>query len=44
MCKIVISFGSMIFGIDELDRHCGSQWGQHRMPPELYDLVNYGRH
>lgn len=44
VCKIVRVFGWMIFGIDELDKHCGARWGDHRMPPEFYHLVNYGRH
>jgi hypothetical protein len=44
ICKIVRSFGSMIFGIDELDMFCGAEWGDSRMPPEFYHLVNYGRH
>jgi hypothetical protein len=44
VCTMVRAFGSMIFGIDELDMLCGSQWGDSRMAPELYHLVNYGRH
>lgn len=44
VCTIVRAFGEMIFGIDELDMLCGSQWGDARMPPEFYHLVNYGRH
>ncbi len=44
VCRIVRAFGWMIFGIDELDLHCGARWGDHRMPPEFYHLVNYGRH
>lgn len=44
VCKIVRAIGSMIFGIDELDMLCGSQWGASHMPPEFYWLVNYGRH
>lgn len=43
-CKIVRAFGSMIFGIDELDMLCGAEWGDSRMPLEFYHLVNYGRH
>jgi hypothetical protein len=42
--SIVRAFGSMIFGIDELDMLCGARWGDSRMPPEFYHLVNYGRH
>jgi hypothetical protein len=41
---IVQAFGSMIFGIDEVDMICGPRWGSRRMPPQLYDLVNFGRH
>lgn len=41
---IVRAFGWMIFGVDELDMLCGAQWGDRRMPPEFYHLVNYGRH
>jgi hypothetical protein len=44
VCTIVRAFGSMIFGVDELDMLCGGQWGDSRMPPEFYHLVNYGRH
>jgi len=44
VCKIVRAFGSMILGVDELDKLCGARWGDARMPPELYHLVNYGRH
>jgi hypothetical protein len=44
VCTIVRAFGWMIFGVDELDMLCGSQWGDRRMPPEFYHLVNYGRH
>ena len=44
VCLIVRAFGSMIFGIDEFDMLCGSRWGDTRMPPEMYHLVNYGRH
>ena len=43
-CTIVRAFGSMILGIDELDKLCGARFGDSRMPPELYHLVNYGRH
>ena len=41
---IVLAFGWMIFGVDEIDKLCGARWGDRRMPTELYDLVNYGRH
>lgn len=41
---IVLAFGWMIYGVDEIDKLCGARWGDRRMPPELYDLVNYGRH
>lgn len=44
VCKIVRAFKWMIFGVDELDKLCGARWGDARMPPELYHLVNYGRH
>jgi hypothetical protein len=44
VCSVVRAFGWMIFGIDELDKLCGAEWGAKRMPPELYHLVNYGRH
>jgi len=40
----VRAFGWMIFAIDELDMLCGARFGDARMPQELYDLVNYGRH
>jgi hypothetical protein len=44
VCTMVRAFGSMIFGVDELDALCGAKWGDSRMPPEFYHLVNYGRH
>ena len=42
--KIVAAFGWMIFAVDELDKLCGQRFGETRMPPAFYDLVNYGRH
>lgn len=44
ICKIVRAFGWMIFGVDELDKLCGNQYSPTNMPPEMYELVNYGRH
>lgn len=44
VCTIVRAFGWMILGVDELDKLCGPRWGDARMPPEFYHLVNYGRH
>ncbi len=44
VCQIVAAIGWMILGVDELDKLCGPRWGDSRMPPELYHLVNYGRH
>lgn len=44
VCRIVRIVGWMVFAIDELDFHCGPEWGDKRMPPELDYLVNYGRH
>ena len=44
VCLIVRAFGWMIFGVDELDMLCGARWGDSRMPPEFYHLVNFGRH
>ena len=44
VCLIVRAVGWLIFAIDELDKLCGPRWGDSRMPPELYHLVNYGRH
>jgi len=44
VCVVVRAIGNMIFGVDELDMLCGAQWGDSRMPPEFYHLVNYGRH
>ena len=43
-CATVRAFGWLILGIDELDMMCGARWGDTRMPPALYHLVNYGRH
>ena len=44
VCAIVRAYGWMILAVDELDMLCGPQWGDRRMPPEFYHLVNYGRH
>ncbi len=44
VCRIVQAFGWMIFGVDEIDKVCGARYSPAYMPPELYDLVNYGRH
>jgi hypothetical protein len=44
VCAVVRAHGWMIFGIDELDMLCGAKWGDSRMPPEFYHLVNFGRH
>jgi hypothetical protein len=44
VCVIVRAIGWMIFGVDEIDMQCGPRWGDSRMPPEMYHLVNYGRH
>jgi hypothetical protein len=34
----------MIFAIDEIDTFCGAEFGEKRMPPELYNLAHFGRH
>ncbi len=39
VCLLVTLFGPMIFAIDEIDKLCGARWGDFRMPPELYHLV-----
>jgi hypothetical protein len=44
VCKMVRAFGWMIFATDELDMLCGAKWGDRRMSPEFYHLVNFGRH
>jgi hypothetical protein len=44
VCKIVIAFGWMVFAVDEVDKFCSNKFSPSMMPPELYDLVNYGRH
>ena len=44
VCTIVRAFGEMVLGVDELDMLCGPRWGDSRMCPEFYHLVNYGRH
>lgn len=36
--------GGVVFLVDEVDMHCGAEWGDTRMPPELYDFAQYGRH
>lgn len=42
--RIVYLIGETIYGVDEIDGRCGAHWGNRFMPPELYDIVNYGRH
>lgn len=44
VCIIVRAFGWMVLATDELDMLTGQRWGDRRMPPEFYHLVNYGRH
>jgi hypothetical protein len=44
VCTIVKAIGWMIFAVDEIDKLCGARFGDSRMPPCLYELVNYGRH
>jgi hypothetical protein len=44
VCLIVKAVGWMIFGIDEIDMLCGARFGSRRMPNQIYELVNYGRH
>ncbi len=43
VCKIIRAFGWLVFAVDELDMLCGPRWGDSRMCPEFYHLVNYGR-
>ena len=44
VCVFVAELGWMIFAIDEIDKFCGNRWGPIGMPPELAELVDYGRH
>lgn len=44
VCTMVRAFGWMILAVDELDMLCGPRWGDRRMCPEFYHLVNFGRH
>lgn len=44
LCMVARAYGWMTLAIDELDMLCGPRWGDTRMCPELYHLVNYGRH
>lgn len=44
VCTIVRAMGWMIFAVDEVDKLSGARWGETRMCPEFYHLVNYGRH
>lgn len=44
VCTVVRAFGWMLFAIDELDMLCGPRYGDTRMTPAMYHLVNYGRH
>ncbi len=55
VCKMVRAFGveltrrmgdggGIILAVDEIDQHCGPEWGHKWMPKELYDLAHFGRH
>lgn len=44
LCRLVRAFGWMVFAIDEIDMVSGNHWGPSWMCPDLYHLVNYGRH
>jgi hypothetical protein len=44
VCTIVRAVGWLIFAVDELDKLCGPRFGDSRMTPAFYHLVNYGRH
>jgi hypothetical protein len=44
VCDVVRALGWCILAIDELDKLCGPRFGDSRMCPGLYHLVNYGRH
>lgn len=37
---LVYNYGSMVYGVDEIDTFMQPNY----MPPEMYELVNYGRH
>lgn len=43
-CRCVFVTGGVVFFVDEVDMFCGPEWGDKRMPPELYDIANYRRH
>jgi hypothetical protein len=38
--RIVMSYGAMVYAVDEVDSYMQPNF----MPPEMYELVNYGRH
>jgi hypothetical protein len=44
VATMVRALGSMILAIDEIDTFCGAEFGDKRMPPELYNLAHFGRH
>jgi hypothetical protein len=44
ICYRTFYVSGMVLGVDELDMLCGPWWGDPRMCPEFYHLVNYGRH
>lgn len=44
VCIVVEAIAGMTFFVDEIDEYCGPEWGQSRVPPELYKLVHFGRH
>ena len=44
VCDVVKIVGWMIFAVDELDKLCGTRFGESRMCAGFYGLVNYGRH
>jgi hypothetical protein len=44
VCKAAYIIEKVILFVDEMDKFCGSRFGDTRMPPVLYDITNYGRH
>jgi hypothetical protein len=44
VCLLARAFRECVLAVDEIDVHCGPEWGTNAMPPELYNLAHFGRH
>jgi hypothetical protein len=44
VCRILCAVHCVCFAVDELDNFCDAKWGSKRVPPEFYEICQYGRH